>query len=305
MSGTAQGLAVGRPMGLRRSRRPPWRVRLRGSDTAWAIAFIVPYAAVFAAFAAYPIAYGLWMGSTPGLYGLLFSDPLYLTTLVNTLLFIGIGVNIKMFLAFLLSGFFMSRSWWVRSLLAIYLLPWVLPALVVFTSIHLMLVTQWGLLDSLWRAVTGHDGPLFLTSHWIALGANIVSYIWKWMPFWTLIFLAARMAIPREIYEAADIDGATGTKRLIHVTFPLLANVYLVSTLLSTVWTLGDFPTVYFVTSGAPARLTDVLATYGFREAFDFGYPRLGVTAMMSALPVLIPLVILLMRRVQTKEVQL
>jgi multiple sugar transport system permease protein len=199
----------------------------------------------------------------------------------------------------------MGRSWWVRSLLAIYLLPWALPALVVFTSIHFMLVTQWGLLDSLWRAVTGSDGPLFLTSRWIATAANIVSHIWKWMPFWTLIFLAARMAIPQDINEAADIDGATGTKRLIHVTFPLLANVYFVSTLLATVWTVGDFPTVYFVSSGAPARLTDVLATYGFREAFDFGYPNLGVAAMLSALPVLIPLVLLLMRRIHMKDVQL
>jgi multiple sugar transport system permease protein len=76
----------------------------------------------------YPVAFGLWMGSDPSLYGLLFSDPRYLTTLVNTLLFVAIGVNVKMFLAFLLSGFFMSRSWWIRGLLAIYLLPWALPA---------------------------------------------------------------------------------------------------------------------------------------------------------------------------------
>jgi multiple sugar transport system permease protein len=282
-----------------------WRVRLQGSDTAWAIAFVVPYLAILAAFVIYPVAYGLWMGSNPSLYGLLFSDPRYLTTVMNTLLFVAIGVNVQMFLAFLLSGFFMSQSWWIRSLLAIYLIPWALPALVVFTSIHFMLVTQWGLLDSLWRAVTGDDGPLFLVSQWIAMAANIVSFIWKWMPFWTLVFLAARMAIPRDIYEAADIDGATGYKRLIYVTFPLLANVYLISTLLSTIWALGDFATVYFVSSGAPARLTDVLATYGFREAFDFGYPNLGVAAMMSALPLLIPLVILLMRRVRSKGVQL
>jgi multiple sugar transport system permease protein len=84
-----------------------------------------------------------------------------------------------------------------------------------------------------------------------------------------------------------------------------LANVYLVSTLLSTIWTIGDFPTVYFVSSGAPARLTDVLATYGFHQAFDFGYPNLGVAAMMSALPVLIPAVLLLMRRIRMSGVQL
>jgi len=72
-----------------------------------------------------------------------------------------------------------------------------------------------------------------------------------------------------------------------------------------TVWTLGDFPTVYFVSVGAPARTTDVLATYGIHEAFDFGYPNLGVAAMMSALPILIPLVIILMRRVRATGVQL
>lgn len=305
MGSPQQGVALGPPITLRRSWRPVWFGRLQGSDTAWAIAFIVPYVTVFAAFVAYPVAFGLWMGSKPSDYGVLFSDPRYVTTAINTLLFVAVGVNVKMFMAFLLSGFFMNRGWWVRSLLAVFLLPWALPALTVFISIHWMLVSQWGLLSSLWRAVSGTEAPLFLTVQWMAMAANILAYIWKWMPFWTLVFLAARMAIPREIYEAAAIDGATGYRQTIHVTFPLLANVYLISTLLSAVWTLGDFPTVYFVSSGAPARTTDVLATYGFHEAYDFGYPSLGVAAMLSALPVLIPLVILLMRRIRTAGVQL
>lgn len=305
MSSTQQAIGFGRPMSVSQSRRPPWRFRLQGSDTTWAIAFLVPYIAVFAAFVVYPVIFGLWMGSNPSLYGVLFSDPKYVTTAINTLLFVVVGVNVKMFLAFLLSGFFLVRSWWVRALLAIFLIPWVLPAMVVFTSIHFMLVTQWGLLDSLIRAITGHDGPLFLVHQSVAMGANIVSYIWKWLPFWTLVFIAARMAIPQDIYEAAAIDGATGVKQLIYVTFPLLANVYLICTLLSTIWTLGDFPTVYFVTTGAPGMSTNVLASYGFHEAFDFGYPDLGVAAMMSALPILIPLVIWLMRRARATGVQL
>ena len=305
MSSTQQTLAFGRPITESRSRRPPRRFNFQGSETTWAIAFVVPYVAVFAAFVVYPIVYGLWMGRDPMLYGLLFGDPLYLTAAINTLTFVAIGVNVAMFLAFLLSGYFMNQSWWVRSLLAIFLIPWALPSMIVFTAIHLMLVTQWGLLDSLFRAVTGEDGPLFLVNEWSARGANIVSYIWKWMPFWTLIFVGARMAIPQDIYDAADIDGASGYKRLIHVTFPLLGNVYLIATLLATVWTLGDFNTVFFVTSGAPDRLTDVLATYGFNEAYNFGYPNLGVAAMMSVLPLMIPLVILLMRRVRAIGVQL
>ena len=129
MSGAQQTFALGRPQTVSRSWRPPWHFRLQGSDTTWAIAFIVPYVAVFAAFVLYPVVYGLWMGSDPALYGLLFGDPRYVTTAINTLLFVVIGVNVKMFLAFLLSGYFMSRSWWIRSLLAIYLIPWALPAL--------------------------------------------------------------------------------------------------------------------------------------------------------------------------------
>jgi multiple sugar transport system permease protein len=125
------------------------------------------------------------------------------------------------------------------------------------------------------------------------------------MPFWTLVFLAGRMAIPQDVYEAAAVDGATGLRRFTFVTFPLLANLYLICTLLSVLWTIGDFTTAYFVSSGAPALQTEVLATYSFRVAFDHGYPRLGVAAVMAALPVLIPVTILLMRRLQATEVQL
>ena len=93
------------------------------------------------------------------------------------------------------------------------------------------------------------------------------------MPFWTVIFLAARMRISRDIYDSAEVDGATGTRRFVHVTFPLLANLYLICTLLSTLWTLGDFTTAYLVSGGGPGASTDVLATLGFHYAFDFGKP--------------------------------
>ena len=305
MSGTTQQIAgFGRSV-TTSAQRPPQRFGLHGSDASWAVAFVVPYLAVFLLFIAYPVSYGLWMGRDPALYALLFSDPRYLTTAMNTLMFVAIGVNVMMFLAFLLSGYFMHRSWWVRSLLALFLIPWALPAMIVFTSIHLMLVSQWGLIGSLMRELFDLDPPLFLVNEWIARTANIVAYIWKWMPFWTLVFLAGRMSIPEDIYDAADIDGASGYRRLIYVTFPLLGNVYLISTLLATVWTLGDFYTVFFVSSGAPSRLTEVLATYGFNEAYNFGYPNLGVAAMMTALPLMVPLVILLMRRMRATGVQL
>ena len=126
----------------------------------------------------------------------------------------------------------------------IYVLPWAVPALPTFISIHWMLNSQWGLFNNVLWDVFHIDGPGWLdTSRWLALGSVIVSYIWKNMPFWTVILLAGRMAIPQELYEAAEVDGATGIRRFIHISFPLLANLYLVCTLLSTIFTLGDFNT--------------------------------------------------------------
>jgi len=309
MSSTQQTLAAGRPMAANRPWRPVWPGGLpigwRGSEFCWAIAFLVPYLAVFLAFVVYPVAFGLWMGGKPELYAELAADPLYVHTVVNTLLFVGIGVNVKMFLAFLLSGYFTSRSRWIRALLVLYMLPWALPAIPAFLAVHWMLVGKWGFLNSLLETVFGIEGPIWFNSYWLALGANILAYIWKWMPFWTLIFMAGRMAIPRDIYEAADVDGATPVRRFVYVTFPLLAGLYLICTLLSTVWMIGDFTTVYFVSGGAPALTTEVLATLGMHEAFDSGNPPLGVAAVMSALPLLIPLTIVLMRKVHVSGVQL
>jgi multiple sugar transport system permease protein len=125
------------------------------------------------------------------------------------------------------------------------------------------------------------------------------------MPFWTVILLAGRMAIPQEVYDAAAIDGASVAQRFVYVTFPLLANLYLICTLLSTIFTLGDFNTVYFVSGGGPALSTHVLATLGIRDAFQVARPDLGVATVMSALPLMIPLVIILMRKLRTTEVQL
>jgi multiple sugar transport system permease protein len=287
-------------------RRTVWRLGLQGSEFTWAIAFVIPYAALFIAFVAYPVVYGLWLGRDPALYTELASEPIYQRTVVNTVLYLGIGVNLKMFGALLMSGFFMRRGWWVKGLLLIYVLPWAVPALPSFISIHWMLNGQWGLINNALYNLFGVDGPGWLeTSRWLALGSVIASHIWKWMPFWTVILLAGRMAIPQELYEAAEMDGATGLKRFTHVTFPLLANLYLVCTLLSTLFTLGDFNSVYFVSGGGPALSTHVLATLGIRDAFEVARPDLGVAVVMSALPLMIPLVILLMRKLHTTEVQL
>jgi len=203
-----------------------------------------------------------------------------------------------------LSGFFMRRGWWVKAMLVLSMLPWVLPAQTAFISFHWMMI-YWGFLNSLLEMGFGIAGPDWLDHYWLALGANIIAYTWKTMPLWTLIFLAGRMAIPQDLYDAADIDGATGLRRFVHVVIPLLANLYFICTLLATIWMLGDYNTPDMVSGGAPLGSTAVLATVGVEFLLNEGRPDLGVAAVMAALPVLIPAGILLIRRLQTREVQL
>ena len=301
---TAEQVLAGPIVAAGGPRRPRRFGGLRGPDLRWATAFVAPYAAVFLVFAVYPFGYALWMAGKPSLYAELITDRSYLTAIVNTLLFVGLGVNVKMFLALLLSGFFLRPRWWIRALLAVYVLPWLIAAAQACVSFHWMLQEN-GLVNGVMSALFGIEGPMWFNDRWLGLGWNIIAYIWKWMPFWTVIFIAARLRVPRDIYDSAEVDGATGIRRFVHVTFPLLANLYLLCTLLSTLWAIGDFTTVYLVSGGGPAASTNVLATLGFHYAFDESKPALGVAAALSALPVLIPIVILLMRKLQTREVEL
>jgi multiple sugar transport system permease protein len=295
-----QGYSTAAPI-----RRRPWFGGIHGADYVWALAFALPYTAVFLAFVCYPICFGIWMGSSSALYTDLFSDPRYLTAVVNTLLYVGIGVNLKMFMAFMLSGFFMRKRWWSKALLVVFILPWATPALPAYMSIHWFLNGQWGMLNNILYALFSVDGPIYLNERWTGLASNITAYIWKTLPFWTVILLAGRMSVPPELYEAAAVDGAGGLRKFAHVTVPLMASLYLVCTLLDMVFALGDFNATYFVSGGGPAMSTEVLATLGIRYAFTVAQPRLGVAAVMSALPVLIPLVILLMRKLRMSEGQL
>jgi multiple sugar transport system permease protein len=305
MSSSSGVIASRRPLAFGWPRLPRWRGALHGSDLRWSVAFVVPYAVLFTAFAIYPIGYGLWMGSNPALYAALLADPRYVRAAINTLLFVGLAVNAQMALALLLSGFFARRRLWIKALLVIYLLPWTLPAVPAYLSFHWMLVAYpQGLLNNL-LGLFGADPVLWFGSGWSALACDIVAYIWKWMPLWTVILLGGRMAIPQDLYDAADIDGASPYQRFAHVTIPLLASLYIISTLIAAIWAFGDYAPVLFVSGGTPAFESEVVSTLGFHYALDFANPELGVAAGLSVLPLLVPIIVLLMARLQAAEVQL
>lgn len=304
-SSTSGALAARRPLAFRRPRLRRRNRSLEGSDFRWSLACVVPYALLFAAFAAYPIGYGLWMGRDPALYAALLSDPRYVRAAINTVLFVGLAVNAQMIVALLLSGFFARRRPWIKALLIIYLLPWTLPAVPAYLSFHWMLVAYpQGFLNNL-LALFGINAVFWFKHGWSALACDIVASIWKWMPLWTVIFLGGRMAIPQDLYDAAAIDGASLYQRFAHVTMPLLAGLYIVSTLIAAIWAFGDYSPVLFVSAGTPSFESEVISTLGFHYALDFANPELGVAAGLSVLPLLIPIVVFLMQHLKAAEVQL
>ena len=257
---------------------------------------MVPYLLIFFIFVIYPVGYGLWLARHPDSYTRLFADPIFFRTVINTIIFVVISVNLKMALALFLSGFFLNTRWWVKILAAIFILPWAVPSIPTILSMRFMLNPEWGVINSLIFSLTGRDGPNWLNDPTLALSFSMLAHIWKSLPFWTLILLAGRMSIPAEQYEAASVDGATIWQKFKFITWPAMSGLYLTSTILSMIWTLGDFNSVYLLTGGGPADLTHVLATLGIRY-LRLDQVDLSLASIVVALPLVLPLVYFMMKR--------
>jgi multiple sugar transport system permease protein len=262
----------------------------------WGVLLVAPYALVFLVFVLYPVCYGFWIARRPNTFIHLFEDPIFARAVVNTLVFLIVGINLKMIIALLLSDFFVQSRWWIRWLLALFILPWALPSIPTILSIRFMLNPEWGIINTVIFRLTGEDGPNWLNEPTLALALAIAVHIWKSLPFWTLILIAGRLAISKDLYESAAVDGATSWQMFRHVTWRSMRTLYLTCTFLSMIWTLGDFNSVYLLTGGQPADLTHVLATLGIRY-IRLDNVDLAMAAIVVALPLVLPLVYVMMKR--------
>jgi multiple sugar transport system permease protein len=262
----------------------------------WGRIMVVPYLLVFAVFVLYPVGYGLWLARHPQSYERLFADPIFFRTVINTLVFLVVAINIKMMVALLLSGFFIQTRWWIKVLSALFILPWAVPSIPTILSVRFMLNPEWGVINSLIFRLTGIDGPNWLNDPTLALSFSMLMHIWKSLPFWTLILVAGRLSIPSEQYEAAAVDGASTWQKFRFITWPSMRTLYLTSTILSMIWTLGDFNSVYLLTGGGPADLTHVLATLGIRY-LRLDQVDLAMASIVVAMPLVLPLVYFMMKR--------
>jgi multiple sugar transport system permease protein len=275
------------PIGRRR-RWSPWQV--------WGVLLLAPYVLVFLVFVVYPVAYGFWLARDPQSYVQLFADPVFAGAVVNTLLFLLVGINVKMLMALFLSGFFVNARPWIKWLSILFILPWAVPSIPTILSLRFMLNPEWGLVNQVIFRLTAEDGPNWLNDRWLALTMAIVVHVWKSLPFWTMILIAGRLSISPELYEAASVDGASKWQKFRFVTWPSLATLYLTSTMLSMIWTLGDFNSVYLLTGGGPADLTHVLATLGIRY-LRLDQVDLAMATIVVAMPFVLPLMYFMMKR--------
>lgn len=152
-----------------------------------------------------------------------------------------------------------------------------------------------------WLAATGatRPGENLLSDPDHALWGPIVANVWWGIPFFAITLLAALQSIPRELYEAARMDGANPWQQLRGITLPLLAPTLMVTVMLRTVW-IANFPDLIVVmTHGGPADSTQILASYLFTQAFqrlDFGYAS-AIAVVLLVLLLLYALALAALRR--------
>ena len=257
---------------------------------------VTPYVLLFLVFVLYPVGYGLYLARDPQSYVKLWHDPVFFNAVINTLLFLLVVVNIKFALALFLSGFFVHERKWIGILSVLFILPYAVPSIPTILSFRFMLNPEWGVINSIIFKLSSADGPNWLNDRWIAFTMAGVVHTWKALPFWTLILISGRLAISKDLYEAAAVDGATGWQKFIWITWPSLRTLYLTSVILSMIFTLGDFNSVYLLTGGGPADLTHVMATLGIRY-LRLDQLDMAMATIVTALPFVLPLAYFMVKR--------
>lgn len=154
----------------------------------------------------------------------------------------------------------------------IALIPWTIPDVVAGIIFRWILNPIHGALNPLIRMVfPGFPAEFqWLSSPTLAFPSVIFANVWRGYPLVMVMLLAGLMAIPRDLYEAAEVDGAGRVKRFLHVTLPGLSTIILIALALDMVWEFRRFALVLTMTGGGPGTLTEVLSTLVYKSYFQF-----------------------------------
>ncbi len=148
------------------------------------------------------------------------------------------------------------------------IIPWATPAIVSAFAWKFIFSERNGLANALLTAV-GIEPVEWFAERWTSMFTAVVANVWMGVPFMMVAMLGGLQSISADLYEAAEMDGATPWQRFVNVTLPGLRPVSATVILLGTIWTFNMFPVIFLVTGGQPAGQTEILVTGSFRAAFE------------------------------------
>ncbi|MDR1900284.1 MAG: sugar ABC transporter permease [Treponema sp.] len=215
------------------------------------------------------------------------SDSAFRDSFLHTLYFTVLSVVFHLFLGLAFAMLLNSRvNILLRTVFRIfYILPWVFTATVVAITWRLLL-SPMGVLNYIlkWFRLVQENAEWFGNSK-TALHALVFVNIWAGYPFYMVSLLAGLQGIPRDMYEAAIIDGANEKQQFFYITIPFLTPIIMSISLLDFIWTTQTFPLVWMATGGGPGRSTEVLSTYTYKLAFNqYQYSAASASAVIILL---------------------
>jgi multiple sugar transport system permease protein len=298
--------------------RKPWLTRLADASTPYL--YSAPSLILIAAVMLAPLAVGIsyafrdivllnpFSGGFVGLdhFRDLAKDQAFYWALKNTLWWTGASVALQ-FVFGLILALLLDKPFWGRGVVqALVFLPWAVPSFLAGLNWAWLFNPVIGPIPH-WLYALGlmsEPGNILSDPHY-AMWGPIVANVWWGIPFFAITLLAALQAIPRDLYEAAAIDGAGWFQRFRSITLPFLAPTIAITVLLRTVWVSNFADLIVVMTAGGPADRTQIVASYIFTQAFrrlDFGYASAIALVLLVLLLAYSMLIILLRQMLLNKD---
>jgi ABC-type sugar transport system permease subunit len=284
--------------------------RVLGPDYRMAYLFVTPIVLLVLSLVAYPFTYAIYLSMTYKLVGLppvfvgfenyirLTWDGFFQRAVVNSFIFTFGSVGFKLVLGVVMALVLTSNIRWRSFWTGVLLIPWVAPTVVSALNFLWIFDGSLGVLNYVLVRVLHvfPQGVGWLSEPGLAMASVVAVNIWRGFPFFGISFLAGMKAIPAELYEAAEVDGASVVQRFRHITLPGIRNIMIIVVLLSTIWTFNDFQIIYILTKGGPGGTTMVMPVLTYETAF--GAQRLGeaIAVALYLLPALAVTIMVLAR---------
>lgn len=240
-------------------------------------------------------------------------DPVFRTSLKNTFLFAIGSQTVVIVLSRVLATALMAEfrgKWLARFLI---MLPWTAPIALGTIGWLWMLDSIFSPFDWILRRVgllgvpDALLGPLpnlyWLGQPALAMGSVMLVHVWRLLPLATVIQLAGLSSIPKDLLEAAEVDGATGLRKTTRITIPLTLPIISIAFLFGIVFTFTDMTVVYVLTRGGPVHSTQVLSTWTFFKGIEGGDLAQGAAVSLFMFPVLAGVAVLMLRMARRAEV--